>query len=117
MKLHYLIAIVVASIGAALPAAASSTFHATNDEPGSLNHVVPGTLTRAQRHELNRIESQVEDPLWAFTSEEGGWELRPHTYDFRDGRLRHTDAFAHDRPRPTDASDTDNPIYRYLERG
>ena len=111
------LAALVVSAFAIFPLQASSTFHASGDEAGTITHVIPGQLSRAEREALNRIEAQRVDPLWVYVGEEGGWELRPHSYDFRSGTLIHTDKFDHDSARPNLETQPENPLYTYLERG
>lgn len=115
MKSHYTF-LAIGTTAFALAAGASSTFHPANNETGSITHAVPGKLTNTEQAALDRLEAQRIDPLWIQTPGEGGWQLRQHSYDFRNGRLVHTDTFAHDTPRPSIASQPDLPIYRELER-
>lgn len=107
MKLRHAILAVGATAFVALAANASSTFHPANNESGSLTHSVPGTLSKGERAALDRIDAQRIDPLWIQSGGEAGWELRPHTYDFRNGKLVHTDKLAHDTTRPSSDSQTD----------
>jgi hypothetical protein len=111
------LAALVVSTLATFPLEASSTFHPSSDEPGTITHVIAGQLSRAEREALNSIETQRVDPLWVYVGEEGGWELRPHSYDFRSGTFMHTDPFDHDTARPTLETQPENPSYTYLERG
>ena len=101
MKLRHTILTVGATTFMALAANASSTFHPANNESGSVTHSVPGTLSMAERTALDRIEAQRIDPHWIWIGGEAGWELRPHTYDIRNGKLVHSDKLAHDTPRPS----------------
>lgn len=84
----------------ALVAHASSTFHPSNDEAGTENHVSPGTLSKTQRAESEGAEAARLDPNWAYAGEASGWELRPHSYELRGGRVVHTDDFPHDTAKP-----------------
>lgn len=112
-----IIAIALAAIAtASLAAAADSTFHPSNDEGGTAVHVVRGTLTQAQRMELDRAEAIAADPDWIYRGEEAGWELAPHSYDFRGGSLVHTDRIPHDTPAPRNEPAKDREFYRALER-
>lgn len=111
------LAALVVSALAIFPLQASSTFHASSDESGTTTHVVAGQLSRAERDVLNGIEAQRVDPLWVYAGEEGGWELRPHSYELRSGTLVHTDKFDHDTARPDLETQPENPVYTYLERG
>lgn len=111
------LAALVVSALAVFPLQASSTFHASNDESGTVTHVIAGQLSRAERDALDGIEAQRVDPLWVYVGEEGGWELRPHSYDFRSGALIHTDNFDHNTAPPTLEAQPENPVYTYLERG
>jgi hypothetical protein len=79
--------------------------------------VIAGPLSRAERDELNGIEAQRVDPLWVYVGEKGGWELRPHSYDFRSGALIHADKFDHDAAPPNLETQPENPVYTYLEHG
>lgn len=107
MKSRLTILAIGATALMALAANATSTFHQTNDETGSLIHAVPGVLSKGERAALDRIDAQRIDPLWIQNGGEAGWELRPHTYDFRNGKLVHTDKLAHDTPRPSIDSQPD----------
>ena len=78
---------------------ASSTFHPSNDEAGTENHVSPGTRSKAQRAESEGAEARP-DPNWTFAGEAAGWVLREHSYDLRGGRIIHTDDFPHDTTKP-----------------
>lgn len=111
-----LTALVVSAL-AIFPLQASSTFHTSSDESGTITHVIAGQLSRAEREALNDIEAQRVDPLWEYVGGEGGWELRPHSYDFRSGTLIHTDKFDHDTAPPALETQPENPVYTYLERG
>ena len=113
MKLKTTLAIVLAT--AAGFAGAADVFHASNDEPGTLNHVVPGNATRVEPQAADRLGSLSADAQWVFLGEEAGWSLRPHGYAFKDGRLAHNDPFSHDTPKPRLDSIAAS-TYRALER-
>jgi hypothetical protein len=116
MKTPVLI-LAIATVAAAAGAVdASSTFHPSNDEGGTTVHVVPGTISRAEREALDRAQAQNADSNWVFRGEEAGWELSPHSFDVRAGRLVHTDRIPHDIPAPTKDSAADPSPYRSLER-
>lgn len=91
----------------ALAANGSSTFHPSNDEPGTENHVSPGTLSKAEAAERERSEAARRDPNWVYAGEEAGWELRPHAFELRGGRILHADDFAHDTPQPAIPSEAE----------
>ena len=110
----FILAIAIAAAGAAN---ASTTFHPSNDESGTTVHVVPGTLTKGEREALDRAEASTVDSNWVYRSEEAGWDPRPHSYEFRGGRLEHTDRIPHDTPQPAADSNAESALYRYLERG
>lgn len=117
MKAPILVLAFAAALGAITSgASASSTFHASSDETGSTMHVVPGTLTKTERETLDRIELANADPNWVYRGEEAGWELRPHSYEIRRGRLAHTDRIPHDTPKPAAGTQADAALYRQLER-
>lgn len=85
---------------------ADQTFHPSNDEPGTIMHVIAGTKSRAQV-ETRRIEvanNGVAGDGWRYVGGEAGWELVQHAYDFRAGKLVHTDSIDHSTPRPSIAS-------------
>ena len=92
-------------------AIADQTFHTSNDETGTIMHVVPGTKSRVQV-ESERIASErneaannaVTAATWRFVSDETGGEIVQHAYDFRNGKLAHSDKFDHGSPKPTLAS-------------
>lgn len=108
------LAIAIAVLAAAAnPANATATFHEANNEAGGTVHVVPGTITRLEREALERAELASADPNWAYRGEEAGWELVPHSYEFRGGRLEHSDRIPHDAA-PSVANG--NVDYRHLER-
>lgn len=95
------------SAGAAV---ADQTFHPSKDE-GTVMHVVPGTKSRAQieadRNEADRNAAarNVATPdEWRYVGGETGWELIPHAYSFRNGKLVHADKFDHSTPKPSLAS-------------
>ncbi|MEO5693476.1 MAG: hypothetical protein ABIQ72_10155 [Usitatibacter sp.] len=81
-------------------ASATSTFHPANNEAGTVNHVVAGTLSRAERDAIEKADAQRANSAWTYTGGEGGWELRQHSYALRAGKVIHTDDIAHDTPRP-----------------
>lgn len=99
-----------------MAAVADSTFHVDRSEAGTTNHVAPGTLTRAQVITANADQARF-DPDWEFLGGEAGWELRPHAYEFRAGKLVHADSFDHASRRAPLDQQADNPVYSYLERG
>lgn len=102
MKIRTASAVLAAAMLSVAPLAvnASSTFHPSPNEPGTENHVSPGAISKAERAEIERLEAARTDPQWVFAAEAAGWELRPHSYELRGGRLVHTDALAHDTPKP-----------------
>ena len=89
-------AIVLASFGAT----AADVFHPANNEPGAVNHVVPGKLTRAERAALDRQSQANRDAFSVFAGEESGWQLKQHGYAFSNGRLVHADQIPHDTRAP-----------------
>lgn len=113
MKIKSILAIVFAS--ATGFAGAADVFHPSKDEPGTVNHVVPGKLTRAERDAAERLAIARTDNQWEFLGEEAGWSLRPHGYAIREGRVAHDDPFSHDTPKPRLDSIAAN-TYRTLER-
>lgn len=108
----------IVAIAAGISAAnASTTFHPSNDEPGTTVHVSPGTITKAEQESLDRAETASAQSDWVYRGEEAGWELRPHSYGFRGGRLEHTDRIPHDTPTPATDNKAGTALYEYLERG
>lgn len=107
----------IAALAVASAANASTTFHPSNDEAGTTVHVVAGTLTKSEREALDRAEAPAADSNWVYRGEEAGWDLAPHSYEFRGGRLEHTDRIPHDAPLPGIDTNADSALYRYLERG
>ena len=89
-------AVALASLGAN----AADVFHAANNEAGSINHVVPGTITRGDHAALEAKSQSRADPLWVFTGEETGWQLEQHAYTISYGRVVHADPFPHDTKAP-----------------
>lgn len=89
-------AVAVASLGAN----AADVFHAADNEAGSINHVVPGKITRADRAALVAKSQSDADPLWVFAGEESGWQLKQHAYAILNGRVVHADQFPHDTKAP-----------------
>lgn len=87
-------------------ASADQTFHQSKDEAGVIIHYVPGTKSRAQV-EMERIEA-LGNPTtadgWRYVGGDTGWELVPHSYAFRGGKLVHSDNIDHNTPKPTLAS-------------
>ena len=96
-------------------AIASTTFHPSSDEPGTTVQVVPGTITKAERESLDRAEAATAQGDWVYRGGEAGWELSPHSYDFRGGRLEHSDRIPHDTPTPV-LNRAGSTIYQQLER-
>ena len=91
------------SAGAAV---ADQTFHPSKDETGTIMHVVPGTKSRVQV-DAERIEAAKKDVTadgWRYVGGETGWELVQHAYEFRSGKLVHTDKIDHSTPKPSLAS-------------
>ena len=91
------------SAGAAV---ADQTFHPSKDETGTIMHVVPGTKSRAQV-DAERIQAAKNDVAtngWRYVGGESGWELVQHSYEFRGGKLVHTDKIDHSTPKPSLAS-------------
>lgn len=108
----------IAAIGTVAAAAnASAVFHPSNDEAGTAVHVVPGTITKAEREALDHAQALSAGSEWVYRGEEAGWELKPHSYEFRGGRLVHSDRIPHDTPNPANDRTADSELYRYLERG
>lgn len=94
------IAAIVLSLGAAVAAEAASTFHPADNEASSVNHVVQGTLSRAQVEAAQRLADEHLDTQWSYTGGDAGWTLKQHAYELRAGRVVHADEFPHDSPRP-----------------
>jgi hypothetical protein len=113
MKLKSTLAILLAT--ASGYAGAADVFHPSNDEPGTVNHVVPGKHTRAEHQAAERSSTPSADSQWVFLGEEAGWSLRPHGYAFSGGRLVHNDPYAHNTPKPRLDSIAAS-TYRTLER-
>lgn len=92
------------SANLALAAHAGDTFHPADNEAGSINHVVPGKLTRAERLALDRAPAVSSE--WVFRGGDTGYELRQHAYALSKGRIVHADDIPHDTKRPRfDASE------------
>lgn len=81
----------------ALPFAAfaEAPFHVSNDEAGTIYHVVPSRPGDAAQG----TDIQAHDPNWEYKGGETSWELRQHAYEFRGARLVHADSFDHASPR------------------
>ena len=76
------------SAGAAV---ANQTFHPSNDEVGTIMHLVPGTTSRAQS-DAERIAIAKNDLTadgWRYVGGDTGWELVQHAYAFRGGKWLH----------------------------
>ena len=99
MKLRLPLAAAAVAL-ASLGANATDVFHPANNEPGSINHVVPGTLTRAERAALDAKSQPGRDPFSVYAGEEGGWQLKQHAYALSNGRLVHADQIPHDTKAP-----------------
>ena len=110
-----ILALAIAAATTAGTAIASTTFHPSSDEPGTTVHVVPGTITKAERESLDRPEAASAQSEWVYRGGEAGWELSPHSYDLRGGRLEHTDRIPHDTPTPA-YNRAGSTIYQQLER-
>ena len=96
---------------AALPltAFADAPFHASNDEAGTVYHVLPS------RADTPRSRPTPDDPNWEDKGGDSGWELRQHAYEFRGGKVIHADGFDHESPRKrVDAAD---PWRRNVDHG
>ncbi len=66
--------------------------------------LVPTPKTRAEvMKELQEFRANPvsADGLYRFVGGEKQWEAVMHSYDFRDGKVVHTDAFSHDTLRPS----------------
>lgn len=113
MKFRATLAVILA--GAAGFAGAADVFHPSSDEPGTVNHVIPGKAAAVERAAPDRPGSLSADNQWVFLGEEAGWSLRPHGYAFSDGRIAHDDPFSHDTPKPRLDSIAAS-TYRALER-
>lgn len=100
-----------------MAAVAKSTFHVDRTETGTMNHVIPGTASRAQVIAGDSDAAARLDRQWEYLGGEAGWQLRPHSYEFRDGKRVHTDSFDHSSRRLPLDRQVDSPVYRYLERG
>ncbi|MBL0121633.1 MAG: hypothetical protein IPP88_02530 [Betaproteobacteria bacterium] len=87
-------------------AVADQTFHASNDEPSSVMHIVPSTETRTQI-DAGRNEATKEPATfhgWRYVNSDTGWELVQHAYEFRNGKWVHADKLGHNPPKPSPAS-------------
>lgn len=87
-------------------ASADQTFHPSKDETGTIMHAVPGLKSRAQvdAERISGTKTNVSADGWRYVGGDTGWELVPHSYAFRGGRLVHTDNIDHNTPKPTLAS-------------
>ena len=87
-------------------AVADQTFHPSNDETGTIMHVVPGTKSKAQikAEQIASAKINVMSDGWRYVGDETGWELVQHAVDFRDGKWVHADKFDHNTPKPSLAS-------------
>lgn len=87
-------------------AVADQTFHPSNDETGTIMHVVPGTKSKAQikAEQIASAKINVTSDGWRYVGDETGWELVQHAVDFRDGKWVHADKFDHNTPKPSLAS-------------
>lgn len=96
-------AVLSLSAGAAV---ADQTFHPSNDEPGTIMHVVPGTKSRAQvaAEQIDVAKAYVTANGWRYVGGDTGWELVQHAYDFRNGQWGHADTIDHSTPKPSLAS-------------
>ena len=84
------------STGAAI---ADQTFHRSNDEIGTIMHVVPGIKSRS---EVAKNDTTADG--WRYVGGDTGWELIQHAYAFRNGKLLHIDNIDHSTPKPSLAS-------------
>ncbi len=50
------------------------------------------------------VKNDVTANDWRYVGGETGWELVPHAYEFRNGKLVHADKFDHSTPKPSLAS-------------
>ena len=50
------------------------------------------------------MKSEVSADGWRYVGGETGWELVPHAYEFRNGKLVHIDKIEYSTPKPTVAS-------------
>lgn len=81
--------------------------HPAGNESGTVYHgpqyaKTDGRWTRADTWNTpsRALLSPTADDGWEFIGGESGWQLRQHGYDFRNGRLAHTDNLPHDTPKP-----------------
>ena len=112
LKKSLVAASTVAALFASGYALADAPFHRTPDETGSVYH---GTEYRKVGDRWQRVDtwndiaspgSKFERPFrigdvssdgqYEYTGDpQGTWQLRPHRYDFRGGKLTHADDFTH----------------------
>lgn len=87
-------------------AAADQTFHPSKDETGTIMHIVPGLKSRAQvsAEQTAPAKKEVFTDGWRYVGGDTGWELVPHAYAFRGGKLLHIDNIDHSTPKPDLAS-------------
>ena len=112
LKKSLVAASTVAALFASGYALADAPFHRTPDETGSVYH---GTEYRKVGDRWQRVDNWNDfassgpkferpyqigdvsaDGQYVYTGDsQGTWQLRPHRYEFRGGRLTHADDFTH----------------------
>lgn len=94
----------LALAGAVLPAAfANSGSAAVRGEQGFETHAMPSARSRAdvQRELADFRKNPVDAYGGTFTQGEVGYIAPQHSYDFKGGRLVHTDNIDHGQPKPS----------------
>lgn len=118
LKKTLLIAMGVATLIGSGIVTAAGTAHPANNEAGSVYHgaeygKVDGKRVRTDSWNLRTgaVIAPIAGDGWERVDGEAGWQLRQHRYDFRNGRLVHTDTLPHDTARPEVTADAES-FYR-----
>lgn len=118
LRKSLLTAIGVATFIVGGTALAADTAHPANNEAGSVYHgaeyaKVDGKFVRVDSWNMRTgaVIAPIADDGWERIDGEAGWQLRPHRYDFVNGRLVHTDTLPHDTARPKVTADAET-FYR-----
>lgn len=103
-KLVMAVAVVASGVLGAIAAPtsfASSGYTPANTEIGYTTHPMPGTRTRAEvQEELKAFQKNpVSADGWRWIGGEVGWEIEPHKYELRNGKIIHVDNLDHNTPK------------------